>query len=261
MTIYKTSQLSPDTTGPKGNMADYQHAARLFVDNDMRLAPKSKFNFHVVFSINSAVINSSFSTIDRNEINMLVKHVDLPQFELSTVTANQYNRKKVIQIKSELKPVTIALHDDNEGVIRRMWESYYGYYYADYNAAKKETNYSRSAMKSSDYIKSGYGLDNKSSIPFFSKITVYQMAKQKWNSFSLINPIISNWKHDQMNYAIGNSLAEHQMTVVYESVAYDTGDIAQDNPSGFGIEHYDTSPSSLTLGVKGSVLWTALNNV
>ena len=28
--------------GPKGNLGDYQHAARLYVDNNMRLAPKFK---------------------------------------------------------------------------------------------------------------------------------------------------------------------------------------------------------------------------
>ena len=36
-------------TNPGGNLKDYQHAARLFVDDGMRLAPKTKFLYHCVF--------------------------------------------------------------------------------------------------------------------------------------------------------------------------------------------------------------------
>ena len=39
---------------PKGNLADYQHAARLYVDDNHRLTPKVKFLYHVTFNINSS---------------------------------------------------------------------------------------------------------------------------------------------------------------------------------------------------------------
>ena len=32
---------------PKGNLADYQHASRLYTDNNHALAPKTKFLYHV----------------------------------------------------------------------------------------------------------------------------------------------------------------------------------------------------------------------
>ena len=35
---------------PKGNLADWQHASRLFVTDAMRLSPKSKFLYHVNFN-------------------------------------------------------------------------------------------------------------------------------------------------------------------------------------------------------------------
>ena len=38
---------------PKGNLADFAHASRLYVDDSFRLAPKQKFLYHVVFNINS----------------------------------------------------------------------------------------------------------------------------------------------------------------------------------------------------------------
>ena len=39
---------------PKGNLADYAHGSRLFVDDNHRLSPKVKFLYHVTFNINPA---------------------------------------------------------------------------------------------------------------------------------------------------------------------------------------------------------------
>ena len=43
---------------PKGNLGDFRHAARTFVDDNFRLAPKSKFLFHVFFKINTNALKS-----------------------------------------------------------------------------------------------------------------------------------------------------------------------------------------------------------
>ena len=49
---------------PKGNLADFAHASRLYVDDSFRLAPKQKFLYHVVFNINSgAQISGNVSRI------------------------------------------------------------------------------------------------------------------------------------------------------------------------------------------------------
>jgi hypothetical protein len=37
------------------------------------------------------------------------------------------------------------------------------------------------------------------------------------------------------------------MTLAYEAVYYDTGYVQQGNPPGFGIDHYDTIPSPISL--------------
>ena len=56
---------------PKGNMADWQHAARLYTDRDMALAPKSKFLFHVQFEVSppaQSIAPKLFSGSTLNEI-------------------------------------------------------------------------------------------------------------------------------------------------------------------------------------------------
>jgi len=40
--------------GPKGNLSAYEHGNRLFVDNNMELAPKVAFLYHVNFVLNPA---------------------------------------------------------------------------------------------------------------------------------------------------------------------------------------------------------------
>ena len=40
--------LGSGLSRPKGNLGDFAHASRLFTDSRMRLAPKTKFLYHVV---------------------------------------------------------------------------------------------------------------------------------------------------------------------------------------------------------------------
>lgn len=230
------------------NLRDFQHAARLFTDGDLRLAPKAKYLYHVFFTINQDAIrtvNSGYLDKHQNEINMLVKSVDLPRFQLQTETLNQYNRRKNVQIKIDYQPINIRFHDDNAGVVRQLWESYYNYYYADSSSARNPRAYKRTAMKSD--FGPRYGLDNKYVPHFFDDITIYQIDKKKWNSYRLVNPMIQQWTHDSLDSS-SSQPAEQSMTLVYESVAYDSGSAAQGNPKGFGLQHYDATPSPYSLG-------------
>ena len=117
---------------PKGNLADFQHASRLYVDDTFRLAPKNKFLFYVVFNINpAAMANSSFQDRHQMELNYLVKSMDLPKYTINTETLNQYNRKTNVYTKIVYDPVSLTLHDDNNGVTNMLWSMYYGYYFND----------------------------------------------------------------------------------------------------------------------------------
>ena len=252
MTSKATRQFVNNLTHAKGLMGDYAHAARMFVDDDMRLAPKLKFQYHVSFSINSQALKSlNFKYQHQNEINMLVKTAELPKFQIATETLNQYNRKKVVQTKIDYQPVNIVFHEDNFGVVRQLWENYYGYYYADAEASKIYGNYNRTAMLGPGFIRTPYGLDNNSSIPFFNNITIYQFARRQFTSATLVNPVISQWSHDTMNYA-DSGPAQNTMTLAYEAVNYGSGSVSPNNPPGFGVDHYDTTPSPLSLGGGGT---------
>ena len=242
---------------PKGNLADYQHAARLYVDDNHRLTPKVKFLYHVTFNINSsaAAVIPQLREKHMNELNMLVKSAQLPAYNIQTDVKHQYNRKRVVQKRIDYQPVTITFHDDNFGVTTAMWEAYYRYYYRDGNyaavqpAGAPETGasieaYNRGSQFNDKQFR--YGFDNDSGLPFFDSITISQMARKSYTAFTLINPIISGWQHDTMDNSVSDTVS-NTMTLDYETVHYSRGTVGKGGPKGFSEEHYDKTPSPNSL--------------
>jgi len=84
--------LSGFSNGLPG-MKDYQHASRLYLDDNFKLAPKNKFLFHVVFDIDNTVISRPFTDGEKLELNMLVKTCQLPKYNLNYEEKLQYNKK------------------------------------------------------------------------------------------------------------------------------------------------------------------------
>lgn len=259
-------------TNPKGNLGDYEHAARLYTDNNMRLTPKLKHLFHVVFNINPAIksLLDTQNVFDKTEINLLVKSVDLPGYNIKTETLNQYNRKKVVQTGVEYNPVNLEFHDDNAGITTFLWESYFRYYYADSNYTTRNTDGSP-GIESSSYQKTGskntmyggadrlaykYGLDRGGKPQhFFKSIQVFQLhpqnVKPTFTSFTLVNPIISKFQHDKLAQD-GSEFSTNSMTIEYEAVFYNRGNTKEGtSPANFASIHYDHMPSPLTLAGGG----------
>ena len=232
---------------PALNLRDQRHASRLFTADQFRLAPKQNFLFHVAFGVNpAALINADLIQRYGNEINMLVKSVDLPSISLKADTANQYNRKKNIQTTSDFTDLGIKFHDDNMGLINHLWQNYYTYYYADPRSAKVNGAYERTATKNSNFIPTAYGLDNKSTLPFFKYIKIYQMARHEYVEYFLHNPLITSWNHNKLDYS-QSTTHDFDMKIKYEAVSYSQGkvDTQNDAPEGFGQTHYDFTPSPL----------------
>ena len=82
---------------------------------------------------------------------------------------------------------------------------------------------------------------------FFKDITIYGFNQKTFVSYTLVNPIITDFKHDTYDYSDGGGTMSHTMSVKYESVKYGTGVIGTSQIPGFANpEHYDTEASSLS---------------
>lgn len=259
---------------PKGYMGDFAHASALYVRNNLRLTPKVKFLYHVVFDVNQIALASLGSAasqlLNKKEFNLLVQSVDLPGYTIATDTKNQYNRKKVIQTQMRYDPINFVFHDDQAGLTTLLWECYFRYYFQDPNYSRKNATGQPDTTVPLPYINDPdniygsdirnnyrYGLDKtRPSAPFFNSITINQLhgnsGESNFTSFTLINPLISSLRHDNLEQASSN-FTKNEMQIEYESVMYGRGLTTQDNPAGFADpSHYDVTPSPLTIEGGGS---------
>ena len=256
-----------------GDMRDYQHASRLYVNNFYEFAPKAGWIYYTVLNINpkirEAITNAprrakfdAWLTRTKGVVGLLAKTIELPKFTIATETLNQYNRKVIIQKQITYSPVSVTFHDDMSNATTDLWKHYYQYYFADSIDEKslrvpasilpkytdrKYAEYSASADQS-------YGLNNKQTVPFFISIDIYQLHKQHYTSFKLVNPMIKEWAHDQLDQTQGGRLLASRMSVDYETVIYNTdaaNKVTRQNP-GFTANHYDNTPSPLSIGGNGN---------
>jgi hypothetical protein len=244
-------------------LKDYRHAARLYVDDYFRLAPKQGFLYYVVFNINrnNNPIVQEYLNKNGRELGLLVKTSDLPKFKMSTETMNQYNRKTIVQSKIDYQAVNITFHDDHNNTTTGLWKSYYNYYFADgkntngLSIPKSYTDTKYKTLGTSVNESTNYGLNNKQTGPFFDSIEIYQLNRQQFTGFVLVNPIITDWTHDQMDQTQSKML-ENKMTVIYETVLYGTGKVKKGSPKGFAELHYDNEQGPLSIfgGGNNSIL-------
>lgn len=240
----------------KGIMGDFTHASNLYRRNDFRLAPKVKFLYHVVVDINPVALrklgNTVSSMLNKREFNILASSADLPTYTVNTETVNQYNRKKVIQTKINYDEVGIEFHDDAAGLTTLLWEAYYRYYYEDGNYADQGTRpraYQTGLYDSEPLNTYRHGFNRQGNDdPFFNSITIHQLhqnnAESHYTSFTLVNPIVTQWGHDRVDQSDGSGVMKNNMRVAYETVLYNRGYTNIDEPSGFADNaHYDRSPS------------------
>ncbi len=266
------------------SLRDYTHASKTFTANAFGLKPRYKFLFHVSFTINYKELpglSSAMGMDDTKNISLTVKTIDLPKYSITNETLNQYNRKRVVQTKINYDPVTITFHDDAGDNVRNMWYNYYSYYYKDPSQQYLGANNQNGSMGASANRQAGFGYNdrdiytdnwqvtdwgyigesfrdgNTSNLngtgkpPFFRDIRIYGMDQHKYAEYVLINPIITNFSHDQYDYTQGNGIMQNSMTIAYETVKYYSGAIGSSRPDvnvqGFADPaHYDQVRSPIS---------------
>jgi hypothetical protein len=182
---------------------------------------------------------------------MLVKTISLPKFTPDVKTFNAYNRPNIIQTKLKYEPVQMTFHDDSDDVVRVFWYSYLSYYFRDTdyqeNTYNQPTKYGPQKTQDWGYQPAKYA-PNGPPNQVIKSIRIYSLHQQRFTEYVLINPTISSFTHGE--HAAGASEPMiHSMTVQYETVLYNYGDIVPDSTvSGFALLHYDFEPSPETYG-------------
>ena len=241
------------------HLRDWRHANQFYSNFGHAFSPKVKYLYHVVFVPHQDVPDPAKPNTDAfsKEIAMLVNSTDLPAFRVNLENKQQYNRKKNMQTRIDYQDVQMRLWDDNVGSVRSMLTEYYQYYIEDGRHADSDGSYEQRDKYHSG-APSNYGLNTKThreNKGFFKYIHIYQMGKNKWNRYTLVNPMLSQWNHGDVAYAEGAGMVEHTITFAYEAVFYGNGDVgANSEPTNFTdpVTGYDTTTHDIVSSAGGA---------
>ena len=234
-------------------MKDYQHASRLYLDDNFKLMPKQKFLFHVVFNTDETLFVDGFNANERYQLNMLVKQCDLPKYNMSYEEKTQYNKKMYNATRIAYEPVNITFRDDHADTVNAFWKKYYEYNIADSIGMNSDLTISNTK---DDYYNFGdarqttkFGMDTprQRQKPYLKGIEIFVLHKKRFTSMTLVNPVIGSFSHDNLDQADGAGIMNNTMQILYETVIYKSGIINKNNVPGFATINYDNSPSPLTV--------------
>jgi hypothetical protein len=234
-------------------MKDYQHASRLYIDNNFKLMPKQKFLFHVVFNTDESLFDNGFNSDEKYQLNMLVKSADLPKYNMSYEEKVQYNKKMYNATRIAYEPVNITFHDDHADTVNAFWKKYYEYNIADSIGMNSDLTISNTKddyyLYGDDRKTTKFGMDTprQRSKPYLKGIEIFVLHKQRFTSMTLVNPVIGSFSHDNLDQADGQGIMNNTMQILYETVIYKSGIVNKNNVPGFATINYDNSPSPLSV--------------
>ena len=239
-------------------LKDFQHASRLYIDDNFKLLPKQKFLFHVVFTIDNTIPARPFTNNERLEFNMLVKSCELPKYDMNLEERLQYNKKVYVGTRIKYNPVNIVFHDDHADTVNAFWKAYYEYNIADSQSINstgivdiaKDDMYHDKNRK----VVTQFGMDNaqKRGKPFLKAVQIFVLHKKTFTGFTLVNPIIGSFSHDNLDQTDGQGLMTNTMQLFYETVIYTAGRVDGVSVPGFATLHYDKEPSPLSVLGRGT---------
>jgi hypothetical protein len=209
--------------------------------------PKYGWLFHVAFDLNPEI--ARLPNDELLKVGLTVKSASLPKFTVDTKTLNAYNRIDIVQTKVKYDPVTIKFHDDNLDIVRKFWYDYYSYYYRDsdwneniYSSAFK---YSERQNQIWGYTPRQYPASVANTNQFISAIRIYSLHNKKFAEYTLLNPTITNFQHGEHAQGGDAGTLENSMTVQFQAVKYQYGQVSEDTVTGFATLEYDKRPSTL----------------
>jgi hypothetical protein len=189
-------------------------------------APRPRGLFYIRFRRPTIAGGQNWRTSD----GYFAKSVDLPTVTPQVEELNQYNKKRVIHTGVKYNPVTVSFYDTADGGAATLWNEYAKYYFGDFNHAN-QTGWTDDATSNvfSDPEKTGYGFkarpgtnlitDSLNTQFFFEAMEIYQVYAGTYTQTDIINPKISSYEHDGLDYEDMAPLMI-RMGLTYESIVY-----------------------------------------
>ncbi len=192
-----------------------------FGGNGLLNVPKSKFMFYVKFYRPNGEGGQEW----QRGLGFSLKSVDRPKINFDTRVLNQYNRKRIVQTTTNFDAVNFRFLETSNDIVRAMFEEYYNYYYGDpFSHSSYGSVYDVTMEENEAQGNWGMKLPEETASDlyghFFSHISIYQIFNNVVYQIDLINPKISSYDPDELDYSNGSSPCEISMSIVFEGYVF-----------------------------------------
>ena len=234
---------------PFVNHATYQRrtsGANLTRDQVM-IIPRTKFTYVIEFgptpSAFEAPLTNIFSYVNDGTIYAPVQSIDRPKPNFAVETIRSYNKHIKVPTKMEPGLFSLSMHDDNASLAMGLYKEYENFYhhftgidrgvtaaYSPVDAVANHQSYTDligpGARQGQDLRPSnGMKLRPNADRHFFNYITIYDLGSDpdSINSYVYINPVVTGFDHDSLDYADGSGLSTVTWSFEYEAYFMQVG--------------------------------------
>lgn len=182
--------------------------------------PRPRYTWFVQFYIANDAQGTVINEAHRNgRLLAATKSIGIPDVEFEVEKLRSYNNWRNVPTVAKYKPITMRFHDDAAAHIAQLIKSYRSFYH--YGAdARSYTQFGGGVGESARppglpsmgmKIRSG-------SRNFFDAIRIFDLGTDPHsvNVYTLVNPIVSNFEHGDLDYTDGTGLGEVSLTIEYE---------------------------------------------
>ena len=173
----------------------------------------------------------------KNGLSFLVKSIDRPTVTPTVEELNQYNKKRMIHTGIKYSPVTCVLYDTADSSAMSMLVQYAQYYFGDFR--QDSSSYADDIVSAKMFGTTGgavstdgfgFGITKNSSASvdgsntqfFFDRIDVFQVWGGEYTCFQLLNPRISSYDPDELDYE-NSGASTITLTINYEAINHENG--------------------------------------
>jgi len=189
--------------------------------------PRLKHNWTVGFELSPGAtellatkIGSDKVTELLSELTLRAQSVDLPTWNVSTQSLNQYNKHRLVHTKVEWQQVQVKFFDTIDNAFQALLMAYMEYYFPN-NFNDTGFNAMQPDQLSLDFKgEYGYASVDDANNNFFITMVVNREYGGWIDQTLLINPKITAVQHDTLDYTDAGSPVTWTITIQYESVVF-----------------------------------------
>lgn len=231
----------------------FQTAAATSVAQPAISIPRPKYTYFVLFDFENGEDTANLhEALRTGRLMSAIKSISRPSVQLTVEALRSYNAIKQVPVKAEFKEVSMTFWDDTTSYIAGMLKEYRRFYHFSGDASI-DGDYGTYTGRRDESNLPSIGLKVRSAgRHFFKSITIIDLGTEpsSANVYHIVNPIITQVDHGQLDYYDQQGQSEIQVTMAYEGFYEFVGENVSDYKHVF--DQLQREPISNFKGIGGA---------